>query len=108
MKTNIITDYYYHLANNMANSIDSLLLGELVGHKKRIVTKYLKIPVLIIEKHYDTDSEYGTGELEGLLISIKWIETKIPIGKKTIEIPVYSKHKGRVVKWSRYSKLDEK
>ena len=78
-------------------------LGELKGYRKKRVTKYLYISVPTIEKSYDDDCES-----EGWLLSIKRINTHIPIGKEIIEVPIYKKPKGHVIKFSRYSDLSKK
>jgi len=89
-------------------SVSSLLYGDIIGYRKKKVTKYLYIPIPTIERQYNDDSEYGTGEFEGFLISVRWINTHIPIGKETIEVLVYRKAKGQTIKFRRYGKLDSK
>ncbi len=87
-------------------SASELWLGKVIGYRKKRITKYLHIPVPFIERHYDEDYEFGTGEFEGLLLSVRWIKTPIPIGRKTIEVAIRKKRKGQTVRLRRYSSLN--
>jgi len=103
------------LAENASQTYDRLILGRMTeasslfglgepkGYRKKRVTKHLHISVPTIEKSYDDDCES-----EGWLLSIKRINTHIPIGKEIIEVPIYKKPKGHVIKFSRYSDLSKK
>lgn len=74
----------------------------MIKYRRKKVTKYLRLPYPSIQKHYDF--EYG--DYEGLLLTIEWYTTKIPIGKETIKVPVYKKM-GGIIKFTRYSGLDK-
>lgn len=81
----------------MLLSGSELFYGKIIGWKKSKVTRYLKLPIPTIKKHC---GEYE----EGLLLNIKWVNTHIPIGKKTVETPIFKKLKG-TIKFRRYGKL---
>lgn len=81
------------------------IFGKLVGFKKVKVPKYLTIKVPVIEKDYDNDSEYGTGEFRGWLISFKEVNV-CKIGTRIEETPIYKKKKtDQTIKFKRYGKL---
>lgn len=111
-----MTDEFYDetitkLAENMGKTLNTLIkqsLQQPTSYRKVRRTKYLRIPWLFIEKHYDTDYEYVSGEFEGILIGIRWKETRIPIGIETVEEPVYEELQPRTVTFSRYTPLDDK
>ena len=87
-------------------SSSSFLTGEVIAYKKVKVPRYLRIKIPVISRHYDFDSEYGTGEFLGLLISLKEI-TLFRIGTTTVIEPIYKKPKGKI-KFNRHTKLKVK
>ena len=81
------------------------LFGKIIGYKKVKEPVYLTIKIPKIEKDYDNDYEYGTGEFRGLLISFREVKL-FRIGTKIIEEPIYKKVKtGQTIKFARYSDL---
>ena len=91
----------------MIDSINMSLFGmpQPVGYRNVKVPVYFKIKIPVIEKDYDNDSEYGTGEFRGLLISLREVNL-FRIGMKIEKEPIYKKNKnGEVIKIQRYSKL---
>jgi len=87
--------------------MDEIFLGKITGYRKVKVPKYLKIKVPFVEKDYDNDYEFGTGEFRGWLFGFR--EVNGPrIGTKTIRVPVMKKPKNRTIKFTRYSDLSPK
>lgn len=87
------------------NLLHEHLFGKIIGYKKVKEPVYLTIKVPRIEKDYDNDIEYGTGEFRGLLISFREVKL-FRIGTKIVEEPIYKKIKtGKTIKFARYSDL---
>lgn len=85
-----------------ANQLDEMVFGKITGYKTVKAPRYLTIKIPDISKQYDDDSEYGTGEFEGFLISFKEIKL-FRIGTKTEKQPIRKKPKGQTVSFSRYN-----
>lgn len=116
-KTNLVEEYSKNAGNIMANYYDSILLnqmrtspledslfGKVIGYKKVKVPKYLIIKLPIIEKDYNTDSEYGDGSFRGYLISFREVKL-FRIGTTIEKQPIRRKITGKTVKWKRYGDL---
>lgn len=82
---------YKKVVDNVLNQggLYELINGKIIGWRKKKVTKYLKVPKLVIEKNYDDEGE----ELDGYIIRVEKIETSIPIGKEIIKVPIREKIK---------------
>lgn len=95
--------YYYQkkLMENMAKSMEFAMFGKF---RNKTVTKYLHIPVPIISKHYE-DYDDGDGEFDGYLLSVRWVQTGIPIGKEVNKVLVYKKRTGKKIRFTRYNGL---
>lgn len=107
MKKDSLSQYYFNkLAEQLANSSDIFTYCKNVKYRKKTITKYLSIPTLSIEKDYNDYNEDGDGEFRGLLFSIKYVQTKIPIGKEVISVPVRRKFpKNSTIRFKRYGDL---
>jgi len=105
---NTMAKFYDEMLMQQLSSTNLLhehLFGKIIGYKKVKKPVYLTIKVPHIEKDYDNDIEYGTGEFRGLLISFREVKL-FRIGTKIVEKPIYKKIKtGQVIKFSRYSEL---
>ena len=98
---------YNQMAMNMLTSwgkTDELFNGEIIGYRKVKVPRYFRIKIPVISKAYDDDSEYGTGEFEGWLISFKEISL-FRIGTDIEKRPIRKKLKDQVITWKRYEPL---
>ena len=82
-------------------------LGEIIGYKNIKVPVYFRIYIPVVEKHYDTDFEYGTGEFEGWLLSFREINL-FKIGNKIKKQPIYRKEEKKTVIFKRYKRLNIK
>ncbi len=81
------------------------LFGKIVGYRNVKVPRYLTIKVPVIARDYDNDSEYGTGEFRGWLVSFKVINV-CKIGTRTEKEAIYKKEKtGQTIRFSRYNPL---
>ena len=101
---NVLANYYDKVFLKSMTGMS--FLGKVVGYKKVKAPRYLTIKIPVISRHYDFDSEYGTGEFLGLLISLKEI-TLFRIGTTTVIEPIYKKPKGKI-KFNRHTKLKVK
>jgi hypothetical protein len=99
----IATFYDKVLLDNLSSSL-SYDFGKIIGYKNIRVPVYFKIYIPVVEKHYDTDSEYGSGEFEGWLISFREIKL-FKIWNKIEKQPIYRKEKGKTVSFTRYKEL---
>mgnify|MGYP001583534148 CR=1 FL=1 len=105
--TDLLEYYSQKMGEAMAQDTDNYLFGKPVRYRKQTVIKYLHLPALSITRDYDNDSEYGTGEFRGFLVSIKWVKTFIPVGKEVIKVPIFKRHKkDSVLKFQRYTALE--
>ena len=105
--SNIYDQEFLRVASFLANLF--LNQGELIGYRKVRVPIYLSIPVPVIEKHYEYGDFGESCELEGLLITIKWIRL-FKIWSKIEKVPRYKKltNKGSKITFRRYKPLDFK
>lgn len=81
-----------HMADSLNRSLfmSDMIFGKVIGYRWKKEPRYLYLPIPVIEKHYDSDYEYGSGEFEGLLISVVW-KRLFRIGSKRVKVPIYSK-----------------
>jgi hypothetical protein len=111
-RQNNVANFYQESFLRLANDMNSLLFlnrGKFLGYRKVRVPVYLTIPIPIIEKHYEYGDFGESCELEGLLITIKWIRL-FKIWSKIEKVPRYKKltNKGSKITFRRYKSLDFK
>ncbi len=99
----IMAEYYDEmlLATFAGNNLAETFVGKIVGYRKTEVPVYLTIPILKITRDYDNDSEYGTGEFRGFLISFEKVNL-FRIGTKIEKQAIYRKQKGKTIFFKRY------
>lgn len=90
------------IVDDMNNWDYDLFFGKPIRYKNVKQPKYFSFYVPVIQKHYDDDYEYGTGDFEGLLLSLKKITTKIKIGTQIVSVPVYKKRSNKPITFKRY------
>lgn len=115
-KVDVVSNMTEKLGKNLANFYDKALLKSLedqpffrpkiIGYRKVRVPVYFEIKIPVLEPHYDTDYEFGTGEFEGYLLTTKVIN-RIKIGTRIEEQPIYKKEpkKGKTITFERYQPL---
>ena len=109
---NILMDGINLLSEALAKSIDKMIFEPLlfereISHYREVkVPRYFSLKLPMVNKDYDDDYEYGTGEFKGLLISMREV-LRFRIGTKVIKQPVYKSYKksDKPIKFVRYGKL---
>mgnify|MGYP001563295896 CR=1 FL=1 len=99
----VMAKYYDEMLLDIfaGNNLAETFVGKIIGYRKTKVPIYLTIPIPRITRDYDNDSEYGTGEFRGFLISFEKVNL-FRIGTKTEKQAIYRKQKGKTISFKRY------